>query len=261
MSSFQTCSKYCGEVTFTHPEPWRFCSSNWVPLPFFLFYRFLMAFYPLAWIIYSIVMVKDTLKWFIFIENWFSLLLLLYFQIVWWLSFFRLVQSDRYTLTRGDLYFTEKYCWACFNVVVSMAPTLLAIFFWEIYPKFGFGNQEFVTFNELFVVPILMVVEIVVSSMPLRVAHVYCPLVFGLCYIGFAVGYELGGFTSTDGGHYIYSTLSITSKTGITIGFAFALEGALLGFFIFFCAIAKLRDTIFTAICWNTSNKYLVVEN
>jgi len=258
------CMKYCGSISLTHFDAWRFCSSKWLPIKVYLFYRFIFAFYPLCWIIYSLTLAGgEPLKWFIYLQNWFSLLLLLYFQISWWLAFLRLIQSERYTLTRSELVFIEKYVWTCFNVLVAVAPTLITVFFWFIYPYDGFNFQsEFVTIHEFFIAPCMIILDIFISSMPLRLAHIYCPLVWGLSYIIFIIGYELGGFTSTDGGYYVYPALSFRSNAGLAVGYCMASLAILSAYYILCYVVVIVRDTFVDTLCSRSKTyKFLFVDD
>jgi len=108
----------------------------------------------------------------------------------------------------------------------------------------------------------MIILEIFVSSMPLRLAHLYCPMIWALSYIAFIIGYEMGGFTSTDGGQYVYSTVSFHKNPGLAVGYCLASLAILSAFYILFYVIVIVRDTCITVLCFGTqTNKFLFVDD
>jgi len=153
--------------------------------------------------------------------------------------------------------FVEQYAWACFNVLVGLGPTVALVFWIWIFREEGM-KIDFM--HEFVVAPFMVVVEICVTAMPLRIAHVYCPLLMGLGYIGFIVGYQLGGQKSIDGSSSVYPIISdYVGHTLQAVGFTLVSLLALGAFFVLACGLVWLRDKFVRLLCPELLfNKYLV---
>jgi len=154
--------------------------------------------------------------------------------------------------------FVEKYAWACFNVIVAFAPTITLVYWVWLFPDDK--NVQVLTVLENVVAPLMVLVEVCFTTMPLRLAHVYCPLLVGFGYVGFAIGYQFGGQNSIDGGNYVYKVVSdYKTHTLEAVLFSVVSLVALVGFFAVACGIVWLRDKIVDKFCSEVLlNKYLI---
>jgi len=154
--------------------------------------------------------------------------------------------------------FVEKYAWVCFNVIVAFAPAITLVYWvWRLPDG---ENEQVITIHEYVVAPLMVLAEVCFMDVPLRLAHVYCPLLVGIGYVGFAIGYQFGGQYSIDGGNYVYKVVSdYKSHTLEAVLYSVASLVALVVFFAVACGIVWLRDKIVDQLCPQLlCNKYLI---
>ena len=90
------------------------------------------------------------------------------------------------------------------------------------HPPSAMGN--FINIDTHVLHAAISIADVIVSSRPWRLSHVYIPLLFTFLYLGFHLTY-LYGFNgkNEDGEDYIYEAIDWKNETGIAVAYVFAM--------------------------------------
>ncbi|KAH9524680.1 hypothetical protein Btru_027520 [Bulinus truncatus] len=114
--------------------------------------------------------------------------------------------------------YIEKKCqtsialqWLLQNIS-NVSSVMVTIMFWTVV--YTGNTQTFVSINSHILNSILVLVDIMISRAPVRIQHVYMPLVYNLIYVLFTMIYWLAGGTNQKGEPYIYKILDYSNTPG-----------------------------------------------
>lgn len=233
-------------------------SQQWLPLPLFLVYRLIAAFYFLSWLIYSGF--SDGNYWFIFLSNWVLTFVTAYFLLAMFITTHyccgsgveddpagygpRRFKSETYivglssedeneTEDEGTSYATkeddedglswpQKVLWVLFDIG-SVTSLVITIFYWStLYPVKG-GAIDGLNINEHILAAVFMLIEVVFSNIPIRLLHFFYPHAFSSIYVLFSVIYWGAGGKNKEGLNYIYQIIDYEKEPGRAIFMVFFL--------------------------------------
>ncbi|CAB3241031.1 unnamed protein product [Arctia plantaginis] len=239
-----------------HQKPADFYLSNWqttrsaVPL---LILRVVLLLASLTIVLSSLItyIVKGKFRfWFIYLTHWGLTSILL-------ATSFAVAVSARIYL-RGpisgeyNLPWYVKIFWVLCNIATPFA-FLITVFYWTVLYSAGMEEEVNHTLDVAVhgINSIIMFLLLLSSSLPVRLLHIYQPLLFGITYMLFGLFYHLGGGIDRLGNPYIYSVID-WSKPGTTV-VVLLITGILLILLHFFTtALAVARDAG-TARCFRKS--------
>lgn len=223
---------------------------QWLPLPLLLIYRVIAAFYFLSWVIYSGF--NDGDYWFLYLGNWVLTFVTAHFMLAMFITTHyccgagveddpagygpRRFKSETYIVglsseDEGDedgegtsyakaedddneLTFFYKALWVFFTIA-SVNSLVVTITYWSAVHS-GVEIDGLVV-NEYIVATVFMLIEVVISNIPVRVLHFVYSHVFGSIYVLFTVIYWAAGGKDKDGNHYIYKSLDYQKHPGAAI--------------------------------------------
>lgn len=245
-------------------------SSQWLPLPLFLIYRLIAAFYFLSWLIYSGF--SDGNYWFIYISNWVFLFVTVHFMLSMFITTHyccgagveddpagygpRRFKSETYIVglsseddeeneDEGEgtsyakveddnvLTWPQKAVWLFFTIA-SVTSVVITITYWSaVYPGVEIDG---LIVNQHILSAAFMLIEVIISNIPIRLLHFIYSHVFSSIYVLFTVIYWGAGGTNEKGQHYIYKVLNYEDKAGqaiFTVFFVLIIMQFLVHLFLF----------------------------
>lgn len=219
-----------------HESPDLFVGSRWqeryVVSRWYLAFRWVLALYHTGWLIYLFLNeggvsspFAENFYFFIYLTDW-SYMMLTLLNIVWAVNVTRaLVKYRKEGYVATGMGFGLKFQWTVQNSIFMPAFVVTIIYWVALYaPGEGISpsNAEAHIMNSVFVL-----LDLFVSACPVRLLHVFQPVLYLAIYVLFSVIYYVAGGTTSDGSHYIYSVLD-WEKPGYTVAFlAIALVGSL----------------------------------
>ena len=223
---------------------------QWLPLPLFLFYRLVAAFYFLSWLIYSGF--NDGGYWFIYLSNWVFTIVTAHFLLAMFITTHyccgagveddpagfgpRRFKSETYIVglssedegneskeqsyvkakdEHDDLSLWTKVSWVIFTIA-SVNSLVMTIAYWSAVYTPG-EEIDGVSVNEHILAAVFMLIEITISNIPVRLLHFIYSHVFASIYMLFTVIYWGAGGRDKDGNRYIYRMLNYQEKPGTAI--------------------------------------------
>lgn len=240
-------------------------------------YRGIVALYCVGWIIYSgFYPYNGQEKWFIYLTNWGYTCITLYFILSFAVTLcYHLKEKDRYTLPPMELATTgasgsnlpdktkrkgtesdfnvdmppkghHKAMWIIYEIGASVA-LLITLLYWSLLSG---GNLTGVylglDISTHALNTILLLIEIVMTSMPIRVLHLIYPMIFACIYMIFTVIYwAAGGTDAIDNKRYVYPMLDYSNKPGLAAGLflGVTLVGMPLAHLVFY-GLYRLREFV-----------------
>ncbi|XP_032230605.1 protein rolling stone isoform X2 [Nematostella vectensis] len=241
-----------------------------------LVFRFLVAAYNTGWLIYSgFHEANGKTKWFIYLTNWGYLLETVYFIYASAVTLWFHIREKKNKVSKNEkdvemdakkdqiqknedqsdfnfsdlMRYHHSLMWILFNIAADTAVLISIIYWgWMVGPIDGLDVSTH-ALNTVF-----MILELVLSKLPIRLLHCIYPLVFGLCYMIFTVVYWAAGGTNANNKPYIYSIVDYKDSPGMAVGI---LLGALLVLLpivhsVFF-GVYKLRCYLSERSCGKTN--------
>ncbi|EDO42904.1 predicted protein [Nematostella vectensis] len=234
-----------------------FTTSPWLPLCAFAMYRLVIGIYCLAWMMF--VETDEGYKWFLYINHWNFLALSLYFILAGVLSIMFIISpegqgyqaagewGDRWepyivglsddvrekksgwtipienSLIHDDnhidrLSFPHKCLWVVFTVA-TVGSIQSSLVYWCILRENTDVNGYNVTF--FIVNSIFVVIELLLSNMPVVPLHIAYAHAFQSTYILSTVVYWASGGTSIEGKDYIYNGMDYSERPAMAVLTAF----------------------------------------
>lgn len=224
-----------------------------MPLPLFLIYRLVAAFYFLSWLIFSGF--YDGGYWFIYLSNWVFTLVTAHFLLAMFITTHyccgagveddpagygpRRFKSETYIvgLSQEDdedegtsyakveeddnaLSWPQKVLWLFFNIA-SVTSVVVTITYWSLV--YADVEIDGLMVNQHILGPVFMLIEVIMSNIPIRLLHFIYSHIFSSIYVLFTVIYWGAGGVNKDGEHYIYKVLNYEDHAGEAIFTVFFL--------------------------------------
>jgi len=198
-----------------------FASSPWLPVRGFIIYRVVLALYTTVWTAVGVFERRgDGVKWLIFLTNWSYTFLNLHCIvstiIVVCYHCTRQERSqqeddnepdDVATVTNATSRFLMacKASWVIYNIAANVAFPVTAMY-WGLVHIPG-SDFDSVTFNAHALNSVIVVLDTMISCIPVKLLHIIYPVMFIASYEIFSIIYWACGGTDPDNKPYIYPAL------------------------------------------------------
>ncbi|XP_064609916.1 protein rolling stone-like [Liolophura sinensis] len=211
-----------------YSQPDLFYKSQWpIPPVVYLLFRWATASYLAGVKIYTATFWHYGLH-FIFLTNWTYLVLSVSFvfravtSTVFYVRSKKLDHTGEITQASHHIFSwrTSYAQWILYNVSTT-ASLLVTIAFWiAIYH----GEPiQFVNFNVHAINSVIVLLDLAITAHPVRLYHVYQPVLYVLVYGLFYIIYWAAGGVDPHGNHYIYKVLDWGRNPGSAAGLSFGL--------------------------------------
>lgn len=196
-------------LCLTHVNVTDFVTSK-LPCPrVFLAWRTFCAIYHCVWLVVNIVQYASSggllgvSKWFIYLSNWMYLLLTLHACLELTLVVMATLGKPLQT-KNNHLAWLVKVTWVL-QYVTSVGGVMVCLWYWAVLH----GGREVTarSLNTHGIAALYIVLNIAVCRSPMRLGHVYLPVLFGVLYTAFTAVYFLCGGTDYWGEDRIYEVL------------------------------------------------------
>ncbi|KAK3705438.1 hypothetical protein QZH41_007406 [Actinostola sp. cb2023] len=203
-------------------------------------YRFILAVYCTGWIIYSgFYFTNGGPKWFIWLTNWGFFFVTLYFILSTVLTLlYHLKEKNQINVDiqmnepskhetesgrEGAVYelpprWYHKALWVIYILAANVA-VIITCLYWGLINNEAADPEGLALdisnhlFNSVF-----LVIELLLSSMPIRLLHVVYPVVFTVVYMLFTVIYWAAeGTNPANNKRYIYSYVDYSGNPGLAV--------------------------------------------
>lgn len=240
-----------------------FVRSPFIPNLAVTIYRLIFTGYCLGWIIYSgFHPANGNEKWFIYLTNWGFFFLTLYFM---WATVICILhhcsRSDSATviemkpahnnhdnaesaraedkITILDMRWYHQGLWFVFNIAANAA-ILITLLYWSLI--FG-GKTSGLDVSTHALNSVFILIDLMLSSIPVRLLHIVYCWVFGLSYLLLTVIFWAADGTNARDQPYIYSYIDYNNLPALTSGLivGFVLVGQPLMQALMF-GLYKLRN-------------------
>lgn len=249
-----------------------------LPWPVLAIFRGIVALYCIGWIIYSgFYPYNGQEKWFIYLTNWGFTLITLYFILSFAVTLcYHLKEKQQYPMrppmeltnygtsfsdqpmeegTEGDfnvevpLKGHHKAMWIIYETGASVA-VVITLLYWSLLSG---GNLTGVylglditthALNSFF-----LLIEVAITSLPIRVLHVIYPVCFAFIYMIFTVIYWAGeGTDAIYNKRFVYPILDYSNSPGLAVGLFLgaALVAVPLVHVCIFYGLYRLREFVVT---------------
>lgn len=237
-------------LKLSHPYYNAFATSPWLPLPLILIYRLVAGFYFLSWLIYSGFSYGN--YWFLYLSNWVFMFVTAHFLLAMFITTHyccgsgveddpagfgpRRFKSETYIVglssddegdeegegtvyskredDHNELPFWYKVSWLFFTIA-SVNSLVVTLAYW--LSDYSGGAIDRVSVNEHIVAGVLMLLEVIISNIPIRLMHFIYSHVFGSTYALFTVIFWAAGGKNKAGNRYIYKQLNYQDYPGAAI--------------------------------------------
>ncbi|XP_047985609.1 protein rolling stone-like [Leguminivora glycinivorella] len=151
--------------------------------------------------------------------------------------------------------------WVLFNISVSLA-IVVTLLYWRLLSenasKYGIHERYFWLETSLHGFnAVLVLIELFASRTPVRLAHIYQPLLLGVVYTIFSKIYQKAGGTGAHGEPYIYKFLD-WSEPQVTLQTTIGVALMIIVLYVFLWALAFVRDWLSRLCC---STKQPIIEH
>ena len=263
-------------------KPGRLTFQWHVPVCLFLGYRILVSSYFLGWLIGSILYLEyiqtdvDLYPWPAYVNNLAYLALtghLLVAAIIGLkhlprfglchVPFFQEESDEDLELTwlageeilvplidkdAGKLPCLEKIDWLLFNVACTVG-TVTTISYWTIFPRWEETWLPLDLQHHLVSLAVILL-EMVLSAIPMRILHVIYPMIFGVAYVAFTLI-----LWAVDGNYVIYpDALNWNESIQATLVACVAVFVFVPAVHLFFWTLFKMRCFVYRKICLDPNN-------
>ncbi|BFY98794.1 hypothetical protein BsWGS_01834 [Bradybaena similaris] len=147
-------------------------------------------------------------------------------------------------------------CQWCFQNISNSTSVLVTVLFWALV--YTGETQNYASINSHVINSLLVIGDIMISSAPIRIQHLYMPFIYLSIYITFSLIYWAAGGTNHKGQHFIYGVLDYSNgvRTAVVAICTIALVGLLLTqTFLYF--VYRLRNCLYS---WTKTGKFLFRE-
>ncbi|XP_059470781.1 protein rolling stone-like [Neocloeon triangulifer] len=214
----------------THDKPDRFSKSQWVRsesqkcTSIYLCYKWLIAAYLFVGLIITIVDIRTLgqlswpenvffrLKWAVYVTNWSAV-------IVFAQAVMAAVLATKHHLTSGqsDRQMTKlhKSYWLLNNMGNVLAPAVTLLYWTTVYNS-KMHRLDFVNAHNHIMNSVVVAADLALAAHPVRLLHVYQPVLFAMGYGTFSAVYFLFGGTNRDHNSKIYPLLN-WQKPGLAV--------------------------------------------
>lgn len=231
-----------------HPRATEFYLSSWqttrsvVPL---LIWRALLFLASLGIVLSSaiIYMVNGNFGyWYIYLTHWGLITILLA------TGFATLVSARCYLYgpisTEFRLPWYVKTYWTLCNIAVPIA-FMISLFYWTVLYEAGIEEElnHALDMSVHGLNSLVMLLLLMSSAHPVRLLHIYQPVLFGIVYLLFSVIYHFAGGTDQKGNAYIYPVVN-WSEPSITVLVVFLTTLLLLSLHLVSLGLSVARDQL-----------------
>lgn len=221
------------------PQKWQF---QWL----FLIYRWVLALYYLAWLIVGGVQSTGP-KFFIYLTNWALMVWVAYLltaALCTTTNFFRvnfccekcLVDLNRPQtpsellistpvgccgITSDGINWYDKIHWLLFTIATGVTLTVVLLYWPLVYTPDS--SIDGLNINSHLTNGIMALLDVWISSTPVRILHMIYLQAFGAAYITFSGIYFAANGTNDQGQPFIYSALDYGNSPGLAAGIVVAV--------------------------------------
>lgn len=249
------------KLSLQHETPATFVRSQWQTTTgasfYYLVYRWMVTlFFLVTWLL-SVIDIDHLhedatvrLKWMIYLTNWgYTMCTLQAVLCTTMLSICFISarkkgdKEDNYGILDNKALKLYKIYWAT-NIIATDIAFGITVLYWSII--YDGSKVEVDAMNVLVhgTNSVLMFIELIVSSHPVRWVHFYWPIFFGLLYVFFSGIYYVAGGTAKNDKTAIYPILD-WAKPGPTIGVCFGVMFFLVILHEVSYGVYKLRKKTF----------------
>ncbi|ELT99506.1 hypothetical protein CAPTEDRAFT_154025 [Capitella teleta] len=238
---------------FKHDQPRRLLEPQWGGRSLgYVAYRIAIALYFTIVILYDGVSYAYGWKWFIFLTDWFYILLTFQALFLGFAVTFHYERAKRATPGEsiyGSLAWPLQLIWFLQNLILSGAVLITLVYWgWAIYEevdkKIDLPN---VTAHGL--ITLYVLTDSFIVGIPVRLLHFYQPPILGVSYATFSWVYWMCGGTDPEGRSYVYSVLDFSSSPTVCIGYICML--VVFSMFLHLCmfGLCKVRMIMCESTC------------
>ncbi|XP_075151374.1 protein rolling stone [Haematobia irritans] len=241
----------CG---FEHTPPDDFVKSQWqnrTKSILYLIYRSFLAAFFIAVVIDSMIdhyQYASFGLYFIYMTNWGILLCMItnvYALILVLIWHYRPEYADK-LLNLESLTSPFRIYWAI-HITTLVVSIVITIIYWSLLYDANESNLTATNILTHALNSILMFVDLLIVAHPLRLLHVFLPVVFGIIYAIFSAIYQLCGGKNIKGKPYIYHVIDWDTPVNATL----TVIGCLLLSCVVYMAlftIYKLRTLLYRRV-------------
>ena len=233
---------------------------QWLPLPLFLIYRILVFLYVFAWLLVRAVLTAPTdgARYLIYFSDVSYILLCINFML---LMVGTLVYSMQQCCCKWCTKVQSSYAWTAefyrqdntpwflkmawlVNTIAVPTTGVATVVYWSMLYRAG----DVVDASSVHIHGVgifLVLVDILISRVPVMLFHIIYPTVYGASYVIFmGIYYWAEGTNPIDGGRYIYQLIDYGRQPWIATGLSVALVVGMSVSFLVVFGITLLRDQI-----------------
>ncbi|XP_020907199.1 protein rolling stone [Exaiptasia diaphana] len=224
-----------------HDKARDFAESPWMPWYLLAVLRLIFAAYCTGWIIASgFFKVNGGAKWFIFLTNWgyffvSSVLILASVVTLWYhckgknqvdLPTEMKAPSDPERENTGYIFpprWHHKTLWVLYSIGANIG-IAITILYWSLLAANYTGAELGLDISTHALNSVFMVLDILLSSMPVRIFHMVYPMAFSIVYMIFTIIFWAAeGTNPVNHKRYIYSVLDYSNNPGLAVGLCLGL--------------------------------------
>lgn len=247
-------------------------SLQWhIPTFIFLLYRFVVAAYILTWLFLTMRDQQSSVipyGWAAYLTNWSYLVLATHLLLAFVIAilhtpgrwgFCQKTSVSQFTETYPPLTYSEegpthhgddipwfiKLDWVLFNIIACFAFIVTAIYWGALYPYMDLKVPPITDINLHAVNSIVIVLEFILSAIPVRLLHGVYPFIYGICYMVFSII-----FWAVDHDHIIYPHVLDWNQVGPTVAVVLVLGFIIIPLLqLFLWAMFRVKQLLYTKIC------------
>ncbi|KXJ25443.1 protein rolling stone [Exaiptasia diaphana] len=228
----------CSMIRLDHDKARDFAESPWVPWYILAIYRTVFAVYCTGWIIYSGTLLD--FSWFVYLTNWGYSVVTIYFIFASVVTLWYHYKEKNYADITTDVKMTNtqshrsedgketkfefppkwhhKTLWVIHSIGTNIA-VIVTVLYWSLFSSYvdGTGVRFGLDISNHILNCVFMLIDLALSSIPVRILHMVCPMIFGVFYGISTVIYW------TIERHALYGLLDYGNKPGIAIGLSLGL--------------------------------------
>ncbi|KAI0227335.1 hypothetical protein LSAT2_022204 [Lamellibrachia satsuma] len=204
-----SCRTKCQRQDFglQHASPTDFVESLMCgPSLLYVVYRFVMAAYFSTMTIYSFLTFNSYSKWFIYMTHWsYSVITLnTVLQAVCVTRHYINYKREGFDKECQKMRLTFKVIWVLQNITCTSAP-LVSVMYWSLF--YHGKGLDLANTNTHIANSVYVLIDILITAIPVRLAHFIYVQIFAMVYVSFTVIYWALGGKGIHGEQYIYSML------------------------------------------------------
>ncbi|CAB3365528.1 Hypothetical predicted protein [Cloeon dipterum] len=204
-----------------HDKPQEFVISQWQGkrskhcICSYLLYKWFVAVYLVSTLLIELIDFKNvsspervarTLKWPIHLTSWNTAVLTLQAVLSALLASKFHLSLSSFAASGAEMTRVHKAYWVAHNISNALSPAVSLLYWTTVYNS-GIHSFDFLNVHKHLLNTVIVSVDLLVNSHPVRILHVYQPVMLGACYGIFSWMYYLCGGTSRDDQTKIYPIL------------------------------------------------------